>query len=165
MKKEQKKEDDNEKKSETEQKTKHDPKDEQITELTNDLQRLQAEFENYRKRVEKEKKEYCKYAKNDIILELLTIIDNFELALKSIKEDNEVAKGVKMIHGQLFTLLEKEGVKQIECVGEQFNPHLHEALLTERSEEKENTIIEELQKGYMLHDKLLRHSKVKITKK
>ncbi len=134
-------------------------------ELIDHLQRLQAEFDNYRKRVEKEKCEFLAYANRELILSLLPLLDNFELALKNSKHTEDFVKGVELIYSQFFSLLENFGLKNIESEGQHFDPNLHEALLTEKSDKPENTILEELQKGYMLNDKVLRTAKVKIAKK
>ena len=143
--------------------TQIDPKDQNISELTDTLQRLQAEFENYQKYVEKQKAEFLKYAKADIIEQLLPILDSFELALKSTKDNEKLIQGMELIYTQLYSLLEKQGIKKINAKGI-FNPNLHEVLLKEESDQEEDTILEELQKGYMLNDKVLRHSKVKVSK-
>lgn len=134
-------------------------------ELTETLQRVQAEFENYKKRVDKEKQEFCDYAKEDLIRKLLPLIDNFELALKHKKSDKEFHKGVELIYAQLITILENEGLKPIKALNEKFDPYKHEALLAEKSSKEENTILEELQKGYLLKDKVIRPSKVKVSRK
>lgn len=123
------------------------------------LQRLQAEFDNYQKRTEKEKIEIIKNAEESLITELLGIIDNFELSLKYSKDE-----GVKMIYSELYSILEKRGLKKIETQGK-FNPKYHEALIQQEDKGEENMILEELQKGYMLNDKIIRIAKVKITKK
>jgi len=127
-------------------------------ELTNSLQRLQAEFENFRRRTEKEKSEIISNANEKIISELLEVLDNFELSLKH-NED----KGITIIHNELKKILEKQGLKKIEAKGT-FNPKFHEVLIQEPGK-KDNIILEELQKGYTLNDRLLRASKVKISKK
>jgi len=123
------------------------------------LQRLQAEFENFRKRTEREKVEIILNAQEGLITELLDIIDDFELSLKYTKDD-----GIKMIYSELYSLLEKKGLKKIDAQGK-FNPKYHEALIQEESKKEEGMIIEELQKGYMINDKIIRVSKVKIAKK
>ena len=120
------------------------------------LQRLQAEFENFRKRTEKERSEIFKSANEDLIVKLLGILDNFELAIKHIDD-----KGINMIYSELYSILESEGLKAIKAEGE-FNPEFHEALIQEEGED--GKIIEEFQKGYMLNDKVIRASKVKISK-
>lgn len=136
-----------------------------ISELTDTLQRLQAEFENYKKRVDKEKQEFVKYAHAGLILELLPMLDSFELALKSSKDNEKFVKGVEMVFAQLYSILEKEGLRPINTLGQKLDPHKHEVLMREKSDKEEDIILEELQKGYMLDDKVLRHSKVKISEK
>ncbi len=121
------------------------------------LQRLQAEFENFRKRTEKERKTIFQNANEDLIVKLLGILDNFELALKHIDD-----KGINMIYSELYIILENEGLKIIKTEGK-FDPRIHEALIQEDGEEDEK-IIEEFQKGYTLNDKVIRASKVKIIK-
>ena len=121
------------------------------------LQRLQAEFDNYRKRVDKEKQEILKNSNKDLIIKLLNVLDNFELALKHTDD-----KGIKMIYSELYSILEKQGLKQIKAEGK-FNPELHEVLIQEKGK-KDGIILEELQKGYTLNNKLIRTSKVKISK-
>ena len=121
------------------------------------IQRLQAEFDNFRKRVDREKQEIYKNANEELVFKLLAILDNFELALKHIDD-----KGVKMIYSELYSILEKEGLKSIKAQGK-FNPEIHEALMQEQGGE-DDKITEELQKGYTLNDKVIRASKVKITK-
>lgn len=121
------------------------------------LQRLQAEFENYRKRVDCEKHDILENANEKLIVSLLDILDTFELALKH--SDDE---GVKMIYSQLYSLLEKNGLKLIEAKGK-FNPEIHEVLVQEEGE-GDNIILEELQRGYFLNGKVVRPSMVKISK-
>ena len=150
-----------------EKKHKAEPKKEKdvSAELTDILQRTQAEFENYKKRVDKEKQEFVKYSKAEIIQKLLPIIDTFEIALKNNKDNEKFVKGMDMVYAQLISLLHSEGLKPIESLGKKFDPYLHEAMLKEKSEKDEGTVLEELQKGYMLNDKVLRHSKVKVSEK
>ena len=121
------------------------------------MQRIQAEFENFQKRTQKEHSENIKNANEDLITKLLEILDSFELALKHTED-----KGIKLIYSELYSLLQKEGLKSIEAKGK-FDPNIHEALIQEEGE-SDGEIIEELQKGYKLNDKLIRASKVKITK-
>ncbi|MCP3686693.1 MAG: nucleotide exchange factor GrpE [bacterium] len=128
------------------------------------LQRLQAEFENYKKRVEKEVKTQNTCANMGLVKELLPVIDSFELALKNQQNHEEFTKGIELIYAQLFSVLESEGLRPIKTDGEKFDPYKHEALMQEKSE-KDGVILEELQKGYMLKDAVLRHSKVKVGKK
>lgn len=140
-------------------------KNKKITELTDTLQRLQAEFENYKKYVEKQNTEFRKYAKADLIINILPILDSFELAFKNTSDKEKFVKGVELIYSQLFSTLEKEGLKPIKSEGQKLDPINHEVLLKEKSDKEEDTILEELQKGYMLGEKVIRHSKVKVGKK
>src|SRR3989338_11301214 len=149
----------------TEHKEKKSTDKEKIAELTETLQRLQAEFENYKKRVDKEKEEFVKYAKADLIQSLLPIIDTFEIALRNTKDNEKFVKGMEMVYAQFVSTLQSEGLKPIECVGKKFDPYLHEVMLKEKSDKDDGVVLEELQKGYMLNDKVLRHSKVKISEK
>jgi len=129
-------------------------KDEEYVER---LQRLQAEFENFRKRTEKEKLETSINANANLILQLLKVLDNFELALKHNKD-----KGVMMIYDEMNKILEKQGLRVVEAKGV-FNPKIHEAVVKVEGE-KDGIILEEIQKGYILNNKLLRASKVKMGK-
>ena len=128
------------------------------TDYLKDLQRLQAEFENFMKRSELEKQEITKYSNEKLIFKLLNVIDSFQLALKH--NDDE---GVKLIYSELMTLLESEGLSKI-STNENFDPKFHEALIQEEGE-FDNKIISELQTGYMLKEKVIRPAKVKITRK
>ncbi|MBW3011874.1 nucleotide exchange factor GrpE [Candidatus Woesearchaeota archaeon] len=140
-------------------KKKHDKgkDDDKVKELTDSLQRLQAEFENYKKRVDKEKQAFSKFACEGIVKELLPVLDSFDNALK--EGDSQ---GIKQIHTQLMSILKAAGLKEVKAEG-QFDPYLHEVLLKENNEAEEGTIIEVIQKGYMLNDKVIRHTKVKIS--
>ena len=136
-----------------------------IAELTDTLKRLQAEFENFKKRTDKEKLEFMKFANARIIGEMLPVIDSFELALKNTADKEKFVEGIKMIYAQLHSLLAAEGLKPIQTAKQLFNPYRHEVLMKEASEKPEGTILEEFQKGYMLNDKVLRFTKVKISGK
>lgn len=130
------------------------------------LQYLQADFENYKKRVEKEKDNWQKYSNECLIKNLLMVLDNFEQALANIPKDSQIMTGLKIIFKQFWEILESEGLEPIKAVGEKFDPYKHEALMVvENKEKEEDTIIEQLQKGYMLHLKVIRPSKVMVTKK
>ena len=144
---------------------KKDPKDAQIEELTNLLKKVQADFENYQKRVEKEKKQFTEFANKEFIKSILPLLDSFELALKNTSDKKEFVKGVELIYSQFFSLLEANGVKKIEAKGKKFDPYLHEALMQEKSDKEEETVLEELQTGYMIGEDVLRHTKVKVAKK
>lgn len=148
----------------------------QIEDYKATLQRLQAEFENYKKRVEKEKIELVEYGKAEVIKKLLPVLDSFELALRnqsfntneieSLKKDAlQFRKGVDIIYSQFYSILRNEGLKPIEAVNKKFDPYLHEVLMHEHSDKEEDLVLEEFQKGFMLKDNVLRHSKVKIAKK
>lgn len=137
-----------------------------VEDYYNQLQRLKAEFDNYRKRTQKEKEEAAKYAAERMILSLLPVLDNLERAVDAanVKKDFEsLSQGVEMILRQFRKVLEDEGLKTIDAVGREFDPNLHEALLREESDQAENVILEELQKGYYLKDKVLRPSRVKVS--
>lgn len=136
---------------------------EQIRELTDLLQRTQANFENYRKQQEKRVEELQSLANKTLIFQLLSVLDNFELALKNTSTSSNFFKGIELIYSQLFTLLEAQGLKPIQTKNQLFNPHLHEALLQVPSEQPENIILEEFQKGFLLHAQLLRPAKVKVS--
>jgi len=140
-------------------------KDNSIADLTESLQRLQAEFENYKKRVEKENREFVKYANAGLISKILNTIDTFEIALRNLNEHEKFVKGIEMIYAQLISTLESEGLRPINSVGKKFDPYLHEVMLKQTSDKEEGIVLEELQKGYMLHGKVLRYSKVKISEK
>jgi len=120
------------------------------------LQRLQAEFINYRTRVEIEKQNSVDYGKQEVLIKFLDVLDNFERALQHNKD-----KGVEMIHKQFLDILKQE--KMEETSYDEFNPLFHEAICKECSEEKENTILEVFQKGYLFKNKLLRPAKVKLS--
>ena len=140
-------------------------KDKKIEELTDTLKRLQAEFENFKKRCEKDRIEFAKYAQAGIINDILPVVDSFELALKHSGEKEKFVEGTKMIFAQLYSILESAGVKPIKSAGEKFDPYRHEVLIKEASDKPEGTVLEEFQKGYMLNEKVLRFSKVKISGK
>lgn len=140
-------------------------KDNKINELTETIQRLQADFENYKKRVQVENLQLKTYCTKDIILKLLPILDTFELAFKNTDNKEEFEKGIEMIFAGFYQSLEDLGLKKIETESCKFDPFKHEVLLTHESEKEEGTILEEIQKGYILDDKVIRHSKVKIAKK
>ena len=130
------------------------------------LLRKQADFENFRKRTEKDKREYQVYAITEFLLDLLPILDNFERALAHPDDQGgpDYRKGVELIYRQFRDLMEKKGLRSIETTGQPFDPNYHEAILREeRNDLPENTILAELQKGYFLKDKLLRPAMVKVS--
>jgi molecular chaperone GrpE len=136
--------------------------------LWNRYLRLQAEFDNYRKRSLQEKAEFIKFANQGLISELIGIVDNFELSIKYADKKNDfklMHQGVDMIIKQLHTLLKSKGLEKIKTVGENFNPHQHDALeIIEDQDVEVDTVIEELQPGYLLSGRILRPAKVKVAK-
>lgn len=147
-------------------KNKKDKKDEKIEELTDRLTRQMAEFDNYRKRTDREKSQMYEIGAKDIIEKILPIVDNFERGLKAVPKEeksNPFIDGMEKIYKQLMTMLEGVGVKPIEAVGQEFNPDLHNAVMHVEDEEfGENIIAEEFQKGYTYRDNVVRHSMVKV---
>ena len=121
------------------------------------LKYLQADFENYKKSFEKEKQDIIKLANEQLIKDLLAVLDDFEKALEIEKNKD----GLNLLYRKIIKALESHGLKQIEAVGEKFDPYYHEALLKEKSD-KDGIVLEEFQRGYILKGKVIRHSKVKI---
>lgn len=126
------------------------------------LARLQADFENFRKRTLREKEDLLKYAAEKLIGQLLPVLDNFERALAAPAGDEAAFRsGVEMIHRQLLDILTREGLEPLQCVGQPFDPSRHEAVLRQPAgEQPENTVLAELQKGYTLHGKVIRPAMV-----
>ena len=147
-------------------KNKKDKKDEKIEELTDRITRQMAEFDNFRKRSEKEKSQMYEIGAKDIIEKILPVVDNFERGLGSVPEEEKNApfvEGMEKIYKQLMTTLESVGVKPIEAVGQEFNPDFHNAVMHVEDEGLgENIIAEEFQKGYMYRESVVRHSMVKV---
>ena len=141
-------------------------KDEKIEELTDKLTRQMAEFDNFRKRSEKEKSQMYEIGAKDIIEKILPVVDNFERGLDSIPEEEKgspFAEGMEKIYKQLMTTLDSLGVKPIKAVGQEFNPDFHNAVMHVEDEEAgENIVVEEFQKGYTYKDFVVRHSMVKV---
>ena len=125
-----------------------------------------AEFDNYRKRIERERREQADQSVVDLLQELLLVVDDFDRALTvGGDEGGAYRKGVELIHGKLHDLLRKQGVKAMDVLGADFDPNVHMAVMHEESpEHREGEVIGELQKGYMLHDRLLRPAMVKVAK-
>jgi molecular chaperone GrpE len=153
------------KKKNIEEKSEEEVSKNKVVDLTDTLQRLQAEFENYKKRVEKEKNDFKKFSKAELIYKLLTVLDTFEIALKSTNDHEKFVKGMEMVYAQLYSTLESEGLKPIQAKNKKLDPFYHEVMLKEKSDEEEGMIIQELQKGYTLNGQVLRHSKVKVSEK
>lgn len=147
-------------------KNKKDKKDEKIEELTDRLTRQMAEFDNFRKRTDKEKSQMYEIGAKDIINKILPVVDSFERGLAGVPEEeknNPFEEGMDKIYKQLMTTLEEVGVKPIEAVGQEFNPDFHNAVMHVEDEEfGENIIAEEFQKGYTYRDSVVRHSMVKV---
>ncbi|MFI2857412.1 nucleotide exchange factor GrpE [Paenibacillus sp. JSM ZJ436] len=151
-----------------------DPRQQEIEQLKAELSeqqqrvlRTQADFDNFRRRTQKEKEELAKYASSKLITELLPVIDNFERAMAASTVDPEsdsLVKGVNMIFRQLEGILNAEGLQPMNSVGQPFNPEFHQAIMQVESEEhEEGVVVEEIQKGYMLKDKVLRPAMVKVS--
>jgi len=137
----------------------------ELDSLKDEFLRKAADMENLRKRLDREKNEYFKYALSELLRDLLGILDNFERALGSENQGDEggLKKGVEMIYKQFYDLLVKQGISPIDIKEKKFDPHLHQAFITEESDQVEEPQIEEvLQKGYTIHDRLLRPSLVKV---
>ena len=147
-------------------KKKKDKKDEQIEELTDKVKRQMAEFDNFRKRTEKEKSQMYDMGAKTIVEKILPVIDNFERGLAAVPEDNKedaFVVGMDKIYRQMLTVLEEAGVKPIEAVCAEFDPNFHNAVMHVEDETLgENVVAEELQKGYMYRDTVVRHSMVKV---
>lgn len=134
------------------------------------LLRVQADFENTRKRLEREKQDFVKFANEGMIVELLNVLDDLgravELAQSKHQDLSAFLKGVEMIMAHLYEMLKGYGVKPIEAEGKLFDPNYHEALMQAEDKDKpEHTVLEELQKGYLLNDRVIRTAKVKVSKK
>jgi molecular chaperone GrpE len=147
-------------------KKKKDKKDEQIDELNDRLRRQMAEFDNFRKRSEKEKSQMFDMGARTIIEKVLPVVDNFERGLAAVPEeqkDDAFVTGMDKVYRQLMTELDAIGVKPIEAVGQEFDPELHNAVMQVESEEYESgTVAQELQKGYTYKDTVVRHSMVAV---
>ena len=153
-------------KKKKEKKDKKDKKDEQIEELTDRVKRQMAEFENFRRRSEKEKSQMFDMGAKTIIERILPVIDNFERGFTTVEEsdkDDAFVTGMDMVYKQLMTELEAVGVTPIEAVGKEFDPEFHNAVMQVESEEYESGIVAaEFQKGYMYKDTVVRHSMVSV---
>jgi molecular chaperone GrpE len=135
-------------------------------EINDKYVRLQAEFQNFKKRTEKEKSNLYKFANEKLIVDLLPLMDNMERALSSTETSSEgIVEGLKMIKKSLNDIFAKNDVNVIEAIGEPFDPELHHAVMSDDSEDHNSEhVIEEFQKGYKLNDKVIRHSMVKVSK-
>jgi molecular chaperone GrpE len=143
---------------------------EKAKECWDKMARLQADFENTRKRLEREKQDFLKFANEGIILELLNVLDDLERSVELSQSQHQdlpaFLKGVEMILAHLYEMLKEYGVKPIEAKGKLFDPHYHEALMQVESKDlPEHTVMEELQKGYLLNERVIRTAKVKVSQK
>ena len=147
-------------------KEKKDKKDEKIEELTDRVRRQMAEFDNFRKRTEKEKTQMFETGAKSIVEKILPVVDSFERGLAAVTEEEKgspFVEGMEKIYKQMMTMLEEVGVKPIEAVGQEFDPNLHNAVMHIEDEEfGENIIAEEFQKGYTYRESVVRHSMVKV---
>ena len=156
-----------EKKGFFKKKEKKDKKDEKIEELNDRLMRQMAEFDNFRKRSEREKSQMFDLGAKDIVEKILPVIDNMERGLATVApevlETDAFAQGMEKVYKHFMTVLEQAGVKPIEAVGTEFNPDFHNAVMHVEDEEVgENIVVEEFQKGYMYKESVVRHSMVKV---
>lgn len=148
------------------EKSELDAANEKIAGLSDKLMRTAAEFDNYKKRTAREKEDFYKMAVCETIAPLLPVVDNLERAVSAAEnsgDDGSVLEGIKMIKKQFDDALSSIGVEPIAAVGNEFDPERHNAVMTEDSDEAENTVIEEFQKGYIYKDKVIRHSMVKVS--
>jgi len=133
--------------------------------LQDRLLRTAAEFDNYRKRVDRERRDLAEYTAADVMSEMLPIVDNLERALAAASETDPLRKGVELTLKQMLDMLRKRGVKPIEALGADFDPNVHQAVMHEESpEHREGEVIGELRKGYTINDRLLRPAMVKVTR-
>jgi molecular chaperone GrpE len=141
-----------------------DALDAEVDDLLSRMQRLQADFVNYRKRSQREKEEMSLKGKIDLASEILPVIDNFERALNSAEESTEFYSGVEMIYKQLLKLLSDQGIEEISAEGEEFNPEFHEAIMKvdAENEDEEGKVVEVIQKGFILDERVIRPAMVKV---
>ncbi len=141
-----------------------DPYKQLAEERLDQLRYLQADFDNYRKKFDKEKEAIIKLANENLIKELIVLLDDFESSIR-LTENEENKEGIALLHKKFFSLLQKNGLKEIEALGKKFDPYFHEVLCKELSEHSDQQVIEEIQKGYVLGPKVIRPTKVKISEK
>ena len=149
--------------------TKFEAKEKEAEETYDRLLRLSAEFENYKKRSSREIEEFRKFANQSLIKEMLSVVDNLELAMNSTNGhkaiDKDLLQGLEMTHREILKVFDKFNVKPIDAKGQLFDPTFHEAVMQEETNDyAKNTVISEMQKGYMIHDRLLRPSMVVVAK-
>jgi len=148
---------------------KFEAKEKEAEETYDRLLRLSAEFENYKKRSSREIEEFRKFANQSLIKEMLSVVDNLELAMNSTNShkaiDKDLLQGLEMTHREILKVFEKFNVKPIDAKGQPFDPTFHEAVMQEETDDyAKNTVINEMQRGYMIHDRLLRPSMVVVAK-
>jgi molecular chaperone GrpE len=139
-----------------------------VEELTNDLKRMTADFANYRKRNEGERNEFAKFAKADLIARLLDVLDGYDRALATVPEElkgQPWVEGMWLVERKLRSILDAEGLEPIDSLGKPFDPYLHQAVAYVESDKPEGTVIEEHQKAYRLHDRVIRPALVTVAKK
>jgi molecular chaperone GrpE len=152
------------------------PSDPQLTELQNlkqerdglydRLLRKQADFDNYKKRVERERSEFVQFASAELMKELLNALDSFDMAIRNAKTDEHTLRGFELIYKQLLDTMVRFGLKPIEAKGQAFDPNFHQAVSTVATQTvDENTVLEEMRKGYLLNGKLLRPAMVSVSTK
>ncbi|HEX9724535.1 MAG TPA: nucleotide exchange factor GrpE [Vicinamibacteria bacterium] len=137
----------------------------ELEEVQDLLRRKQADFDNYRKRIEREQKEFVAYAASELVLEILPVLDNLERALESSPtgSPDQIRQGVEIIYRQLNDTLKKAGLREVDALGEDFDPHVHEAVArVDSPDHREGEVLEVLQKGYFLKDRLLRPAMVRV---
>ena len=138
---------------------------EKVKKTTDGWKRALADYENYKKRSEEDKKELVQYASENLILEILPVLDNFQSAYRALPKDlegNSWAEGIKYIKVQLEDVLKNNNIEELKTVGEKFDPEVHEAIEKVKSKSKKNVVMEEIVKGYRMGDKVIRAAKVKI---
>ncbi len=138
-------------------------KEKEIAELTDMVKRTRAELINYENRITKESRQNTEYANASLVKELLPVLDSFELALKNSQDFDKFKDGMEMIFAQFFGILKQQGLTPINVENKKFDPHLHEVLIKQKSDKEEDTILEELQRGYKFKERVIRHSKVKVS--
>ncbi|HDN84275.1 nucleotide exchange factor GrpE [Candidatus Aerophobetes bacterium] len=143
--------------------------DKEAEEYLDHLKRLKAEFENYKKRMVRERQQLINWAVEDIIKEFLPVLDDLERAIESTEVSSDfssLAQGIKMVHQQFKGILQKKGLQEIPAKGQEFNPHLHEAIMRiESNDHPDNVVVEEMRKGYKFKDKVLRPAMVKVNRR
>lgn len=142
--------------------------DGEMAQLTEDLQRIQADFINFKRRAEEDKLRYTRLGRESAVMALLPVVDNFERSFQHIPEQiaqDDWVSGIKAVAKQLVGALKSLGVERIDCVGKEFDPNLHEAIQMDESKGKKEVVVEELQPGYIMDGEVIRHAMVKVGRK